>query len=120
MNNLNTLSEQLFSTLDDLKNGKIKREDAKVMKEIAGTLINNAKTQLEAFKITKGIGDQAELFGVKSLGPSPDIENQNVYDQKMEFSISKGFKNVAECMAALGQKFEYEFRTWRSKQNSRS
>ncbi len=111
-NNLNELNNTLFETLKGVKNGSIKREDAKVMNEIAGTIINNAKVQLEAFKATKGLGNQAKMFGVNH--PHNQIElPEDLYDMKVEFSIYKGFTNIGDCMGSLGKHvFESEFNKW--------
>lgn len=111
-NNLNELNNTLFDTLNKIKSGEIKREDAKVINEIAGTIINNAKVQLDAFKATKGIGNQAKMFGVNH--PHNQISlPEDVYEMKVEFSIYKGFTNVGDCMASLGKnQFEAEFVKW--------
>lgn len=113
-NNLQTLNERLFDTLDKLKDGKIKKEYAKVVNEIAGTIINNAKVQLDALKVTRGLGSQAEIFGVKSLEGAPKIGSKSLYQYKMEFSIFKKHDNVANCIASLGGNvhFDIEFRKW--------
>lgn len=111
-NNLTELNYTLFDTLEKIKKGEIKKEDAKVINEIAGTIINNAKVQLDAFKATRGIGNQAKMFGVNH--PHNHIKlPEDIYDMKVEFSIYKGFTNVGDCMASLGKgHFEAEFAKW--------
>ncbi|MFY0481436.1 hypothetical protein ACI6PS_02425 [Flavobacterium sp. PLA-1-15] len=110
--NLNSLNDKLFDTLDRLSKGDIKREDAKAINEIAGTIINNAKVQLDAFKATRGFGAQAKMFGVLHQGNTPELP-EDAYQRKVEFSIYKGFTNVGDCMANLGKLvFEKEFRDW--------
>jgi|SRR5690606_11191826 len=111
-NNLNELNNTLFETLRGIKDGTVKREDAKVMNEIAGTIINNAKVQLDAFKATKGIGNQAKMFGVNH--PHNQISlPEDAYEMKVEFSIYKGYTNVGDCMASMGKgHFEAEFCKW--------
>lgn len=113
-NNLLTLNDRLYETLDKLKEGKIKKEDAKVINEIAGTIINNAKVQLDALKVTKGLGSQAAIFGVKSLEGAPKIGSKSLYDYKIEFSISEGYNNVAQCISACGGNvsFDIKFKNW--------
>jgi len=111
-NNLNDLNNTLFETLRGVKNGSVKREDAKVINEIAGTIINNAKVQIDALKVTKGMGNQAKLFGVDHQGNIPELP-EDAYQLKVEFSIYKGFKNVGDCMASLGKHlFDSDFNKW--------
>lgn len=111
-NNLNELNNTLFETLKGVQAGTLKREDAKVINEIAGTIINNAKVQIDAFKATKGIFQPQEGIGVDNPGKLIALPD-DVYAQKHEFSIFKGYKNVSECIAALGKKgFETEFKLW--------
>lgn len=112
-NNLQSLNEKLFETLDKLSKGTMKKEDAKVVNEIAGTIINNAKVQLDAIKVTRGLGSQAQIFGVQSTAGVAVIGSNSLYDYKMEFAIFKGHKNVAACIAELGNvRFDSEFRVW--------
>lgn len=119
-NNLQTLNHTLFETLEKLQKKEITKEEAKVINEIAGTIINNAKVQLDAVKITKGMGSNAELFGVKTLGPTPDLNDDDLYNLKMEFSIFKGHSNVSNAIGALGKfNFEKEFNIWLEKNKSK-
>lgn len=111
-NNLNELNATLFDTLNKVKNGEIKKEEAKVINEIASTIINNAKVQLDAYKVTRGVGNQAKMFGVEHAG-NKTLLSEDVYAQKVEFSVYKGFTNVGDCMASLGNiKFNQEFKKW--------
>lgn len=57
-NNIETLRGHLFDALQGLKDGKIDIDKAKAMSEIAQTIINSAKVEVEYAKATgaKGSG----------------------------------------------------------------
>lgn len=116
-NNLGTLNDTLFETLNKLKAGTIKLEDAKAINDIGSTIISNAKLQLDAIKITKSITENAKTtFGIEQPAGSISLlneTNKSMYDYKLEFSIHKGFKNIATAMSDLGTAgFDAAFRTW--------
>lgn len=46
-NNITELRDVLFEALRDLKSGKIKKEDAKAISEVAQTIINSAKVEVD-------------------------------------------------------------------------
>jgi hypothetical protein len=114
-NNLGSLNDTLFDTLNKLKNGTIKLEEAKAINDIGSTIIHNAKLQLEVIKVTKNLNDTAKsTFGIEQTVTIPMLnEAKSLYDYKLEFSVYKGFKNIASCMSDLGTAgFDGEFRTW--------
>lgn len=56
MKNINDLREQLFETIQLVKDGKIKPEDAKIISELSQVIINSAKAENDYLKITNGTG----------------------------------------------------------------
>lgn len=107
-NNLTQLNNVLFETLRGVKDGTIDDKKAQTVTNIANSIISNTKTQLQAYKLTKGIAFRDE-FGKpsKSLQMSDDV-----YEQKSEFAIFKGYKNVSQAIAEMGAGFEIEFKKW--------
>lgn len=67
-NNIETLREHLFDALKGLKDGSIKVETAKTMSEVAQTIINSAKVEVEHAKAT---GAKGSGF----LEKKPDLPN---------------------------------------------
>ena len=65
-NNITELRKVLFETLRDLKNGNIKKEDAKAISEVAQTIINSAKVEV----------DYARHTGRKTTGFLQDLDKQ--------------------------------------------
>lgn len=111
-NNLQELNEILFETLRGVKEGKIKVADAKAINEISGTIINSAKVQLDAIKVTKG-GKGAAFFGIKGIGPGPTAED-DTYELKKKFAQEQGYDNVAAALKGMGTwEFENEFKKWK-------
>ena len=66
-NNITELRDVLFETLRDLKSGKIKKEDAKAISEVAQTIINSAKVEV----------DYARHTGKKTTGFLEDLDKSN-------------------------------------------
>lgn len=56
MKNINDLREELFDTIQKVKDGKIKPEDAKIISELSQVIINSAKAENDYLKITNGTG----------------------------------------------------------------
>ena len=54
MNNIDTLREHLFNTLQGLKSGDIDIEKAKVMGEVAQVIINSAKVEVDYIRANNG------------------------------------------------------------------
>ena len=50
--NINDLREVLFDTLQQLKSGKMTVEHAKAMSDVAQTIINTAKVEIDYIKAT--------------------------------------------------------------------
>ena len=112
-NNLNELNNLLFGTLRDIKNDKIDIGKANAIVGISNSIIANAKTQLNAYKLTKGHAYR-ETFG--DLEPAPSqkaLKSDDKYTQKNEFALFKGYKSVTDAMSKIGKpQFEREFQNW--------
>lgn len=110
-NDLKELNDILFDTLRGVKNGSVDNKRAKSITEVSNSIINNTKTQINAFKLT---GGQAYS---ESLGkPREALKSGDLYQQKSEFAIFKGYENVSAAISGMGKaKFENEFKTWINK-----
>lgn len=77
------LRSQLFDTLTQLKKGKIKPEDAKVISEISQVIINTAKIEVEYIKATQAEGSgffNAARIEEQDITPAPKkIGPHNVF-----------------------------------------
>lgn len=111
-NNLNDLNKFLFDTLRDVKEDKINLKKAQVIAGLSNTIIANAKTQLSAYKMTKGKAYK-DTFG-ELEAPSPQaLESGDKYTQMNEFALTKGYKSVTDAMSKMGKhQFEQEFKEW--------
>jgi hypothetical protein len=61
MSNINTLRETLFDTLHKLKSGELDVDKARAINDVAQTIINSAKTEIEFMKVAGGSGTYAAL-----------------------------------------------------------
>lgn len=106
-NDLNRLNEVLFETLEGVKDGSVDEKKAQTIVNIGNSIVNNAKIQLSAFKITGG------KTGMSLMSKNDDptlriINKEDVGRSKAayDFSAELGYKSVAEAIAVLGK---YEF-----------
>lgn len=110
-NTLNELNEILFENLRKLDSGAIDTKQATAVVNISNSIINNAKTQLAAYKLTsdpKALSavartDKTQLLEKKADKKEKVIENIEGYDSQLTFALSIGYKNVAEAIAVLGK-----------------
>lgn len=108
-NNLNSLNEILFETLRGVKDGTIDDKKAQTITNVSNSIINNAKMQLNAYKLTKGVA-YSETFGKPSRNV---LESGDKYEQMNEFALLKGYTSVTEGMSKLGRaEFTKEFNEW--------
>lgn len=113
MKNINDLSEKLFETLEGLKSGSIKPEQAKAINAVSSTIIQGAKVQLEAVKLMKGSKQIPHIMGVN--GATQLAPRKDLYDQKSEFAQSLGYDGLTAAIASLSktvfeQRFKEEYR----------
>lgn len=110
-NNLNELNNILFDTLRGLQDGSVDSKKATAITNVGNSIINNAKTQLSAFKATGGIAYQQNFKQLRP--PKESVKVADLYTQKTEFSRSQGFESITEAIGKMGKaKFENEFKTW--------
>lgn len=106
-NNLNELNDVLFETLRGLKDGTVKEKEATAVTNVANSIINNCKTQLMAYKLSKGRAYSNNFEAIEIKKPESE------YRQKLEFSLSRGFNNVAEAISEIGKaEFDRKFKVW--------
>jgi hypothetical protein len=101
-NDLNKLNEVLFTTLQGVQDGTIDEKKAQTIVNIGNSIVNNAKIQLSAFKLTKGKTNLSLM--------APNNDKKLIYrdgdsrsDFALEFAKHKGYKNVAEAIAVMGK-----------------
>lgn len=106
-NDLNGLNDILFDTLRDLKDGGIDEKRATAVTNVANSIINNAKTQLTAYKLSKGKAYR------ENFGTLPEAKKGDTYELKNDFALHMGYKNVTEAMDKMGRgEFEEQFKQW--------
>ncbi|NJB36373.1 hypothetical protein [Croceivirga sp. JEA036] len=100
--NLDDLNDILFDTLDKIRNGEMKKEEAQTVVNIGNTIVNAGKLQLQAFKLSKG------QTGISLLGKNnskislpPTTSKREGYAYQV--AIDKGYKNIAEAIAVMGK-----------------
>jgi hypothetical protein len=109
-NNLSNLNDVLFDTLRKLNENKISTDKAKSIVDVSNSIINNAKTQLTAFKMVKGKTAPPTIIGLPSSTGSSVSPGDN-YEQMSDFALKLGYENVASAIATLGKdKFKTRFR----------
>jgi len=85
MNTIYNLRETLFSTLKKLEEGKIKVEEAKVINEVAQTIINTGKLEHDYLKlISDNNKNNDKKLPVTSwfINPEPVIETLKKIEEK--------------------------------------
>jgi len=107
-NDLSELNKVLFETLRGVKDGTVKTKDAQTIVNVGNTIVNNAKVQLSAFKLTKGKTDVSSLGTNQDslLQIGQDSDGIDRYDMAQKYADAKAYKNVPEAIADMGK---YEF-----------
>jgi poly-gamma-glutamate capsule biosynthesis protein CapA/YwtB (metallophosphatase superfamily) len=101
-NNLTELNDILFSTIRDLKEGKIDEKKAQSITNVGNTIINNAKTQLQAYKLTKGKAYR-DSFGTLTEATGGSVDQPNKHTQMLEFALQSGYNSVADAFSKIGK-----------------
>lgn len=99
-NDLNELNEILFSTLRGVKDGNVDVKRANTVIGLSNALVNNAKVQIQAMKIT----GQKEATKFLSLAANGKYKDR--YAAASAYAVSQGYKGVPEAIVAMGK---YEF-----------
>ena len=55
-NDINTLRDHLFDTLEKLSQRKISEDEAKAISQVAQVIINSAKVEVDYIRATEGTG----------------------------------------------------------------
>jgi hypothetical protein len=69
MRKLLDLREHLFDTIEGLKGKTIPVEDGKVIAQVAQTLINSAKIELDFLKLKDGLPKKSEFLEIGDGNP---------------------------------------------------
>lgn len=112
-NDLNELNGILFETLRGVKENNIDHKKANAVIGLSNALINNAKVQLNAYKLA-GSGRAPEFFSLPEKEQKQlEVGNKDKHELMMQFAISKDYDNVAHAMGSMGkEQFMREFNTW--------
>jgi len=112
-NDLQELNSILFNTLRNLEGGSIELDHAKGVANLGNTIINNAKAQLDAYKLTNGrtkmtlMPDAEKQYPVQVQAPPKDKKLKklptNTYDRQMLFAEEKGYKSPAMAIMDMGK-----------------
>tara|TARA_B100000949_G_scaffold222871_1_gene224819 strand:+ start:148 stop:489 length:342 start_codon:yes stop_codon:yes gene_type:complete len=97
MNNLSELNNILFDTLRDVQEDKIDSKKATNITNLSNTIINSAKTQLAAYKATKGQA-YGKTFGLLS---DPADTKKNKHELMYHHAQELGYKSVADAIKEL-------------------
>ena len=81
MSNIDTLRNVLFSTLEELKSGKINVEKAKAISDVSQTIINTAKVEVD-FARANG-GASSNFFPPKSATTINQLPGATVTKHKL-------------------------------------
>lgn len=102
--NLNDLNDILFDTLEAVKSGKMSEKQAQTVVNVGNSIINNAKIQLQAYKLTKGKTSMTLLTpnkDPKMKMPEKGINNRS--QAAFDYVVQNNYKNVAEAIASMGK-----------------
>jgi len=104
MNNLNELNNVLFDTLRSVKDGKMDDAKAKTITVVSNSIINNAKLQLNAARYLKSSTITTNFFGeLKAKENIKLSESNDLYNKKLEYSLSMGYSNLSEALNNEGK-----------------
>jgi|GEM_PF-2456274 len=100
-NNLNELNSILFETLRGVQDGTIDAQRANAVQSLGNTIINGAKTLLQAHKQSKATMAPA-FFAL----PEPSAHHllDNGKSPAEAFVAMKGYISIAQCRAVLGER----------------
>ena len=124
-NDLSMLNEVLFEVLKGVKNDSIDGKKAQTIVNIGNSIVNNAKIQLQAYKVTGGRtnigllgpGNEEEdetpkqtSMIIPMVASEPEKEKiltnkkgQSRLELALEYAKEEGYKNVAEAIAVKGK-----------------
>ena len=112
-NDLNELNSILFDTLRGVESGKKDVKQANAVIGISNALINNAKVQLQAIKLS-GRKGSPDFFSL----PEPSSEEKgsranDKHDLMMQYAVEIGCDSVAHAFGKVGKdQFIKDFESW--------
>lgn len=106
--NIIELNQELSLAFKDLKEGKIDAQKAQALVNIGKEIANNSKILLQAAKMSKSDNIASLVIGEER---AKQLEYTDIYQQKTDFALKLGYKNLAEAISKMGQsKFESQFK----------
>lgn len=107
-NDLNELNSILFDTLRGVTSGEIDTKKANSVIGLSNALVNNAKVQIQAMKLTGQRTPTKFMSLTESTGKPTDK-----HEAMMVFAKSIGYDSVAEAIAEESKPvFIKKFETW--------
>ncbi len=100
-NNLNELNNILFDSIRAVKNKEMDPKEAQTIVNIATAITNNAKTQMEAFKMTGGTAPIPSLGPVLNSPKTPTPELSRA-DAGLAYAKSLGYESMGAATKVLG------------------
>lgn len=99
----------MFDTLRKFRAGQIDSEQLKGVSLISGTIIQNAKLQLQAAQalgLNNSKGIDVDVLGVNASSGGPfqagiASKKMDLFDKKLAHAKSLGFKNVADAISNM-------------------
>lgn len=121
-NNLKELNDVFFDTMRGLIDGSVDDKKANTVATLGTAIINNAKVQLQGYKLTNGRTNisalpQGEQVPVKKqqLNSTPIRISKKEDEAQLQYARSLGYENAAEAIVTLPKgKFLADFNTWYS------
>lgn len=115
-NNLSELNNILFTTLRGVEQGTVDEKKAQTIANLGNTIISNAKTQLQGYKLT---GGRTSITALPSNTEEPGKEVKKIelpkhtYDRQMMYVEEIGYKSPADAISKLGKhEFLKQFHAW--------
>ena len=106
--NILELNEELSAAFKDLKEGKIDTAKAQALVNIGKEITNNSKLILQAAKMAKNRNIVGLVIGEEK---AKELEFKDVYQQKTDFAMKLGYRNLAEAVSKMGShQFESKFK----------
>jgi hypothetical protein len=123
MSNLTQLNSNLFDLFERVKSGNVDLEKAKVLNITAGNIIKNAKTQLDALRLSDNLGikiseiipavDRVELPAKQEKPAQKPTESKKKPESKSmrqlliemdDFAVQIGYRDRLDAIVSLKEK----------------
>ncbi|WP_416440413.1 hypothetical protein ACH3O9_11185 [Leeuwenhoekiella sp. A16] len=116
-NDLKELNDILFDTLRGIKDNSVDVKQANAVIGVSNALVNNAKVQLQAMKLSGGKTPPKFL----SIEAGPQTTNfKNKHEAMTAYAQNIGERNVADAISKHGKKdFEKGLKEWLEETNQK-